>query len=220
MNTSTNFDRPEYEDVERIPLLKLIPHAVLRLLDVGCNRGAFGAAIKRRQSTEVWGVEPDAESARVAEARLDKVIVDFFSPSAQLPPRHFDLVCFNDSLEHMPDPAAALKLAREVLAQNGKVLCCVPNMRHIESVEHLILDADWQYEDFGVRDKTHLRFFTRKSLVRLFTQCGYSIERVEFINDDWWDPSRRLRRLIFKIFPKFTYEMRFKQVVVIASVAK
>src|SRR3954454_15251280 len=96
--------RPEYWDEERKPLLDLLPRDVVRILDVGCNRGAFGLAVKSSQNVEVWGVEPDAGCASVARERLDHVVNDVFQAGNPIPDNYFDLITFNDSLEHMADP--------------------------------------------------------------------------------------------------------------------
>lgn len=209
-------NRPHYADNSRPPLLKLVPRDVVTVLDVGCNEGGFGAALKHTKSMEVWGVEPDASSAAEARSKLDHVVEDIFHSRNPIPDDYFDLVTFNDSLEHMPDPVVALELARKKLNAGGRILCCVPNMRHIECLEHLLLEKDWRYEEIGIRDRTHLRFFTRKSIERLFVDMGFSIIDVNFINDEWWEKGRPLRRILFRLFPAFTHDMKFKQVVVLA----
>jgi len=208
--------RPEYADGDRPPLLKLVPSGISTVLDVGCNQGGFGAALKRRQECEVWGVEPDVSSAKIARQKLDHVIEDYFHPANPIPDKYFDLITFNDSLEHMPNPASALELAREKLKPNGRIHCCVPNMRHIECIEHLLFSKDWRYQEVGIRDKTHLRFFTAKSIERLFTELNFEVTGVVFINEEWWEPSHYLRKMLFRLFPRYFYDMRFKQVVVLA----
>lgn len=211
------FERPEYEDGQRTPLLKLVPRSTERILDIGCNRGGFGRSIKAMWPAEVWGVEPDAKSAAVARERLDHVVTDFFHDENPIPDKYFDLITFNDSLEHMIDPAQALELCKRKLRPGGKIHCCVPNMRHIDNLEHLILDKDWRYEEQGIRDRTHLRFFTRKSIARLFQELGFRVVETIGVNESWWDPKKRYRRLFFRLFPSFTRDMRRVQFVVIAE---
>jgi SAM-dependent methyltransferase len=210
-------DRPEYGDEPRRPLLRLVPADARRILDIGCNRGAFGAAIKLRQEAEVWGIEPDASCASVARERLDHVINDTLNSTNPTPNRYFDLITFNDSLEHMADPVMALELCKEKLCPGGRVQCCVPNMRNVENLEHLLFERDWRYEDRGVRDRTHLRFFTEKSIVRLFEDLGYEIEKTCGINNNWWNADKRMRRLFFRLFPAYTRDMRSLQIVVTAK---
>ena len=71
-------------------------------------------------------------------------------------------------------------------------------------------DKDFRYEPAGIRDNTHLRFFTLKSIPRLFEQAGYQIQVLEGINEEWWTPSL-LRRLAFKFFPSYLSDTRFIQ---------
>ena len=216
-NSSTAFTRPDYSDGERPPLLKLIPNGITAVLDIGCNQGGFGAALKKMHGCEVWGVEPDEHSAAIARTKLNHVVEDFFHKRNPIPDNYFDLITFNDSIEHMPDPAAALQLARTKLKSGGRIHCCVPNMRHIECLEHLIFSQDWRYEEVGIRDKTHLRFFTAKSIRRLFIELNFNVIDVVYVNEEWWEPRRRVRNLLFRLFPRFFYDMRFKQVVVLAQ---
>lgn len=211
------FDRPVYQDVERQPLLKLVPSSAERILDIGCNHGGFGRSIKAIRTAEVWGVEPDPGSAAIAKERLDHVIADYFQAGNPIPDNYFDLITFNDSLEHMPDPGQALELCKRKLKSGGRIHCCVPNMRHIDNLEHLIFDKDWCYEEQGIRDRTHLRFFTKKSIVRLFHDTGFRVVESFGINETWWDPQKPLRRLLFRLFPNFTGDMRHIQIVVIAE---
>jgi 2-polyprenyl-3-methyl-5-hydroxy-6-metoxy-1,4-benzoquinol methylase len=212
----TLLDRPEYGDEARAPLLPLVPPGTQRILDVGCNRGAFGLAIKNMRGAEVWGVEPDQACADVARARLDRVIVDVFRAENPIPDGYFDLVTFNDSLEHMADPTAALVLARAKLGAGGQLLCCVPNVRYVENLEHLLFEKDFRYEMSGIRDQTHLRFFTEKSIVRLVQDNGFEVASVTGINAEWWSSEHRLRRIVFRLLPEFTRDMKCKQIVVLA----
>lgn len=214
---STSFARPAYADTPRKALLEMVPLGLRRVLDVGCNQGGFGAALKaREENIEVWGVEPDAASAAIAANRLDRVLVSYFQEDASIPDRYFDLIVFNDSLDHMVDPLSALLLAGRKLRPEGRVHCCVPNMRHVECLEHLLLNKNWAYEETGVRDRTHLRFFTQRSIIELFRCAGYSIINSTFINENWWEPDKRSRRLLFRLFPKATSDMKYMQVVVTA----
>lgn len=165
----------------------------------------------------MWGVEPDPESAAVAGKKLDYVVADYFHDQNPIPDNYFDLITFNDSLEHMIDPAKALELCKRKLKPDGKIHCCVPNIRHIDNLEHLIFEKDWRYEDSGIRDRTHLRFFTEKSIVRLFRDTGFRVVKTVGINEAWWESEKLLRRLFFRFFSHFTSDMRYIQIVVIAK---
>jgi len=199
-----------YHDSPRPEMLAFVPQQALRVLDVGCHTGAFGAAVKKKCGGEVWGIEPNAETAQVATQVLDKVFNDIFTPALPLPDRYFDAIVFNDVLEHMVDPWSALKLAASKLRPDGCVLVSLPNLRHIDNLVHILRERDFNYEPAGIRDKTHLRFFTRKSLPRLFDGSGLVIEQIHGINEECFlSLPRRIAYFLFKSYLEDTRHIQF-----------
>lgn len=83
----------------RSEMYPFIPVAAERVLDVGCNTGAFGEGLKTRREVVVWGVEPNGAAAAKASFVLDHVINDTFSVSTAVPDRFFDVIVFNDVLD-------------------------------------------------------------------------------------------------------------------------
>ena len=146
---------------------------------MGCGTGALSAAIKGRGAERAAGIELDAEAAAIARTQLD-VVVEGSVVDAPLPFREgeFDLMVFADVLEHLPDPDAVLARCLPLLARDGTVIVSVPNMRFYLVLLRLIADR-WEYADAGVRDRTHLRVFTRRSLERMLRAHGLRIERME-----------------------------------------
>ena len=204
-----------YFSSARLEMLEFVPRAARRVLDVGCHMGAFGSAIKNRDGAEVWGVEPNSEAAGVASQSLDRVINAFFSEDIDLPDQYFDVVVFNDVLEHMPDPWAALKLAAKKLTPDGCVVVSIPNLRHIDTLVHIMRERDFNYEPRGIRDKTHLRFFTRKSAPKLFDGSGMKIIRMEGINEEWYPSIPRWIALQF--FRNYLDDTRHIQFAIVAK---
>jgi 2-polyprenyl-3-methyl-5-hydroxy-6-metoxy-1,4-benzoquinol methylase len=169
----------------RFELTKFIPDDVKKILDVGCASGNFGAFLKTRKEYEIWGVEPNQQSAEKAKSKLDKVIVSLFTPGmTELNGQKFDLVCFNDVLEHLVSPEEALTASKSFLNDNGYILASIPNVRYYRVILSLLRDKDFKYQKFGVMDETHLRFFTKKSMIRLFEANNYKVLAIEGINDD------------------------------------
>jgi len=181
------------------PVHAFVPTSAKRVLDVGCNTGAFGGALKCARSVEVWGIEPNPQAAESARSVLDRVIVAPLSSDASIPDGHFDVITFTDVLEHFADPWDALRVCLPKLRPGGCVVASIPNVLFIENLLHMLFERDFRYEDLGIRDRTHLRFFTRRSAVRLFEESGYEVERAEGIDEAWWTPSMR-RRLAFRLF--------------------
>ena len=174
--------REEYFECPRPEMLEYVPSPCRRVLDVGCGTGNFGASLRKRTGCEVWGVENNAQSIPKAEENLDKVLHGHFGLELDLPSGHFDCIVFNDVLEHMPDPASSLALARALLRSGGCVVASIPNVRHFPTLWKLVIRGEWEDKEFGILDKTHLRFFTRLSIMRLFQEAGFTIQRIDGIS--------------------------------------
>ncbi|MBC7490375.1 MAG: class I SAM-dependent methyltransferase [Glaciimonas sp.] len=204
-----------YGDLDRAEMHRYIPKNATTILDVGCHTGEFGRSLKKIGISEVWGVEPNPVSASIAAVSLDRVIVGFFSIDS-VPENFFDVIFFNDVLEHIVDPAETLKIALNKLKSGGIVVASIPNIRHVDNLLHIFLDKDFKYEKNGIRDETHLRFFTKKSIPRLFEKSGFVVQILEGINEAWWT-SALLRRLAFRLFPKYLEDTKYMQFAVVAS---
>jgi 2-polyprenyl-3-methyl-5-hydroxy-6-metoxy-1,4-benzoquinol methylase len=205
-----------YLDNPRPEMLALIPSSVKRLLDVGCHTGQFGFAIKNKYGAEVWGIEPSAETANIADNYLDRVFEGYFSEELDLPDNYFDIISFNDVLEHMPDPWAALRLAAKKIVPEGRIIISLPNLRHIDNLLHILKEKDFNYETEGIRDKTHLRFFTKKSAPNILLGTGLKLVELKGINEHWWTKSI-IRRIAFKMFPSYLEDTKYVQYALIAE---
>jgi 2-polyprenyl-3-methyl-5-hydroxy-6-metoxy-1,4-benzoquinol methylase len=176
----------DYFAQSRPEVLHFVPESARRILDVGCAEGRFGEALKRLvPEREIWGVEINPAAAANARARLHRVIAaDVTTLSAQdLPEGYFDAITFTDSLEHMQDPSVVLKNLKSKLAPQGVFVISVPNVRYLYNLWHVVVEKDWRYEPAGILDRTHLRFFTEKSLRRFLTEeLGFELLRLEGIN--------------------------------------
>jgi predicted TPR repeat methyltransferase len=91
---------------------------------------------------------------------------------------NFDIVLAADVLEHVVNPGVLMSQARDVLAPNGTALFCVPNIAHWYPRFRSTLGM-FDYDQRGILDSTHLRFFTRRSLVKLIQRRGFAIRRIE-----------------------------------------
>jgi 2-polyprenyl-3-methyl-5-hydroxy-6-metoxy-1,4-benzoquinol methylase len=172
-----------YPFSERSEMLPFLPTGVSTVLDVGCHHGGFGKALRDAGTARtLWAVEADAGAAKIAETNYDRVIVGHYPDALADADMRFDCIIFNDVLEHMVDPWATLRATAAHLAPEGTVVASIPNVRHIKVVANLLLRGDWTYTDMGILDRTHLRFFTAKTIRALFTDCGFTVERLEGIN--------------------------------------
>jgi len=166
-----------YFSCPRTELLPLVPAEAARFLEIGCGEGEFARALRaaRGQSKlEVVGVELCEGPGQRAAAVLDTLIVGNVE-QMELPYRdYFDCVVFADVLEHLVDPWKMLTRARSFLRPNGMVIASIPNVQQWIVLRDLIL-GEWDYTDFGIMDNTHLRFFTKKSILKMFASTGFDV---------------------------------------------
>jgi len=174
---STGYPYPFHE---RREVVGLVPPAD-RLLDVGCGRGGFGYAVREAavRVRELWGIEPSPDAAAEAQRHFDRVITGMYPGDLPEDTGKFDVVVFNDVLEHMVDPWSVLEHTREsVLAESGTVLASLPNIRFWPALWDLVVHGHWTYTNTGTLDRTHLRFFTRHEMINLFTTTGYEVKSI------------------------------------------
>jgi len=174
---------PDYYTHERPEMLRFVPATAQRVLELGCAEGTFASALKSRTGAEVWGIEFNPEAAACARAVIDRVLIgDANEQIAQLPDAYFDAIVCNDVLEHLVNPSTTLELLRRTLKPNGVVVASIPNIRYIPALSKIVFRRDFPQKDEGIFDRTHLRFFTRKSIKRLFKSAGFTMIRMRGIN--------------------------------------
>ncbi len=172
-----------YRDQPRPDMHRFLPLDTtgFKILEIGCGEGVFAASIAN--ASEVWGIEPYAPAAAVAAERLHKVFsTDFEAAKPALPEGYFDLVVCNDVIEHMPDADRFLHSVQDLMTAGSWLVASVPNARYYKNLYDFVIGRDWRYQDAGVMDRTHLRFFTMRSLRRTVENAGLRIEMFEGMN--------------------------------------
>jgi len=172
-------DKPAgYFDLVREDVLALIPRGTRRLLDVGCGTGATARAAKDRlEIAEAWGIEGTERASQVAGPRLDRVLSgDVETCTVPAPDGYFDCILCADILEHTRDPWAVLRELRRLLDPKGVLVVSLPNLRHLRPLWSLVADR-FEYEESGILDRSHLRFFTLHTMREMLAETGYEILR-------------------------------------------
>ncbi|MDP1727135.1 MAG: class I SAM-dependent methyltransferase [Bacteroidota bacterium] len=209
--------RSDYYGSNRSEMLAFIPLTAQKILEIGCGEGSFSKQLIA-QGIECWGIEPDDASAERAASKLFKVIHAKLEDAIhQIPENYFDVIIFNDVLEHMLYPKDNLKLLKSKLSESGKIITSIPNFRYIKNLFQVAVKGEWEYTDSGILDYTHFRFFTQKSSKKLFEECGYKVEMIKGIN-----PTKSIKyQLLAFIFSLLTLTNQFDTLYLqIALVAK
>ena len=162
-------------------LLKIIPPHAKTVMEVGCSSGALAREYKKMNPQCLYlGIELDADYAQLARRHCDRVLVgDIETLDSNFWLEHASVDCwiFSDVLEHLKDPWACLKKIHSILPDNGRVVACIPNVQHW-SIPVNISVGNFHYQDIGLLDRTHLRWFTRKTMHTLFQSSGYVVEEI------------------------------------------
>lgn len=150
------------------------------VLEIGCGKG-FVSEQLRKNGCAVTGIEIDKESAKKAKRFCKSVLVgnveemklDFVKES-------FDVILFGDVLEHLLDPKAVLKKLRPFLVREGKIVVSLPNVANWK-IRLGFLVGKFGYTEWGILDKTHVRFFTMKSARDLLKEAGFRVVEEDFV---------------------------------------
>lgn len=181
----------------RKEIATLLPSQCGRVLEIGCGSGAtLGWLRQSRRTSHTVGVEIAEAAANNAKANVDEVYcLDF--EHIELPAQNadFDVILCLDVLEHMVNPWDAVdRLVCRYLKRGGVLIVSLPNVRHYSIVLPLLFKGRWDYEDAGLLDRTHLRFFTRDSALGLLSHPQLASVRDKDAKPDW-----RSRKGVFNI---------------------
>lgn len=170
---------PEHDNGCWNKALRFIRHNSL-VLDVGCSNGGLGSSLINLKNCTVDGIEPDTQDAATASKKLRKVYkgtVEEILQNNKLPV--YDHILFMDVIEHLPSPAETLERISTVLKPGGTIIFSIPNMAHMSS-RLMLLKGDFEYGETGLLDKTHLHFYTKKEITRVFSEANLKIKTLDF----------------------------------------
>lgn len=181
-----------------------------KALDVGAADGFLSERLTA-QGWSVTALERDPVLAARAHGRCKEVVVADLEAAPPMLNGPFETIVYGDVLEHLSEPRTALVALNRTLAPGGTVIVSVPNVAHLWMRLSLMLGR-FDYTDRGILDRTHLRFFTHKSIRRMFEALGCEVLRLEGIHGR--------DRLALKLLGALTlggaWDLRFKQIVCLA----
>lgn len=159
-------------------ILRIMRRDRKRVVEVGCSSGALAKAyLAENPNCRYTGLEIDPGFAEVAKNFCGEVIcgnIENFDDEKFLQLFPSDCWIFGDVLEHLYDPWALLRRIRPQLAEGAEIIACLPNVQHW-SIQARLTCGIFRYEDMGLMDRTHIRWFTRLGLIELFESTGYKI---------------------------------------------
>jgi 2-polyprenyl-3-methyl-5-hydroxy-6-metoxy-1,4-benzoquinol methylase len=162
----------------RDDIVDALPRPIGSVLDVGCGSGGVGPGLRRAGATQLTGIEVVPDQAELARDHYDAVIaapVEEALPQLKGP---FDTILCLDVLEHLVDPEAVMRDLHELAAPGARLQVSLPNARHVSLVSDLVLKGTFGYTEWGHRDRTHLRWFTKRDIVDAMERCGWTVQRV------------------------------------------
>lgn len=157
----------------------MIPRNARRVVEVGCMHGAMARAYRAiNPGVHYIGVDIDPDYAAVAAQACSQALAgdieDFDDAMLQ---KLFPSDCwvFGDCLEHLRDPWRIVKLVRDGIDADGCLVACIPNAQHW-TVQMRLASGQFRYEDSGLLDRTHVRWFTRITIFEMFLEANWAID--------------------------------------------
>ena len=162
----------------RQDIVDALPRPVGSALDVGCGAGAVGPGLRAAGATRLTGVEVVPEQAELARAHYDVVLAEPVEQALEKLEGPFDTILCLDVLEHLVDPERVMAALRDLAAPGARLQVSLPNARHVSLMRDLIFRGTFGYTQWGHRDRTHLRWFTKRDIVDAMTEAGWAVQRV------------------------------------------
>ncbi|HUM17966.1 MAG TPA: class I SAM-dependent methyltransferase [Candidatus Nitrosotalea sp.] len=148
-----------------------------KALDVGAADGFLSERLTA-QGWTVTALERDPALAARAHGRCKEVVIADLETAPPLLNGPFEAIVYGDVLEHLGDPRAALVALNRTLAPGGMVIVSVPNVAHLWVRLSLLLGR-FDYGERGILDRTHLRFFTRRTFVAFLREAKLTVTELQ-----------------------------------------
>ena len=165
--------------VEKIPFRSVV-------LDIGCGTGMMGRFLSENRECVVDGVDIDAEAIAIARSKYRTVGVFNLESDRLLGSFNaetYDCIVMADIIEHLVHPEQLFEDVKKLLKPNGKFLFSIPNITHISAGLELVL-GKFGYQNSGLLDATHVRFYSRESFINKLDSCGIYVDEIDTIERD------------------------------------
>lgn len=180
----------------------------LKVLEIGAAYGSTLFELKKQGiANEIVGIDLFEDKANKDRyCKLDRFIfgdienLDFPEFAS-----YFDLILLPDVLEHLSEPQLVLKKVSNYLKKEGQIVVSMPNIRHYTSIKKIFFQGDFAYEESGIFDYTHKRFYCRKNISDLIDKSGFKVIKQEGSIKNYTGKSiaKIINKLTFGVFVEF-----------------
>jgi 2-polyprenyl-3-methyl-5-hydroxy-6-metoxy-1,4-benzoquinol methylase len=194
----------------RLDLINLIDkkHQKLKVLEIGAAYGETLFYLKQNQiAGEIVGVDlfedvQHPERYKKTDRFIYGNIEELDFPEYA---NYFDLIMLPDVLEHLIEPQTTLSKVHQYLNENGQVVVSMPNIRHFSALYKIFVKGDFKYEESGIFDYTHRRFYCKKNIVELLEKANFKIVRSESSIKNYTGKSvaKTINLITFGLFEEF-----------------
>jgi len=155
-----------------------------RVLEIGCGPGSITKILAQQGQCRVTGIELDSSAIEKAAPYCEKIFqADLNStkwPGILQTTHPFDVVVAADVLEHLYDPWTSLKQMSLFISKDGYLVISLPHVGHA-AVAACLFNSDFDYRDWGLLDRTHIRFFGLRNIENLFAQANLKIIDAKYV---------------------------------------
>lgn len=171
----------DYYNNARTEIADFLPEKLDKILDVGCGAGTTVGWIRQnRRCVWIGGVELHPDAAAKARGKLDSLYEGSIEEiDLPIEENSLDLILCLDILEHLVDPWSVTCRLQKLLKPGGSMIASIPNVRSKKVILPLLFKGKWDYQEFGILDKTHLRFFTRDSAISMLEAAGLKVDKID-----------------------------------------
>jgi 2-polyprenyl-3-methyl-5-hydroxy-6-metoxy-1,4-benzoquinol methylase len=153
------------------------------VLELGCGPGSITKVLKHENNCHISALELDSSAIEKARIYCDEINqADFNDPNwtGLVNGNNYDVVIAADVLEHLYNPSDTLNKMASLISDDGYLVISLPHVGHA-SIMACLLAGDFAYQDWGLLDRTHIRFFCLRNMDELFINNGLKIIDVAFV---------------------------------------
>ena len=160
-------------------VVEIVHDRLAAILDCGCDTGRLAANLSVEHGHRVVGLDVHRPALTIAAARAISVVWFDLDSRTRLPfaASRFDGAILGDVIEHTRQPERVLARVSDLVKAGGFLIISVPNVAFVLT-RIALLFGRFEYQDAGTRDRAHLRFFTRKTIVETVRNSGLEISSV------------------------------------------